>query len=97
MKKTISVKAAIKELQKTFPLINGIKPASEWNLPDAIFLGDVAEGGEIDDLPACDYYNEDFKEKIYIMGVHKKLRAKLKDLGFYPECIDPGTYLAFRS
>ena len=89
-----TINKAVKELSKSFPGITGIK---QYGDQDAIFLGDVAEGGLIDDISACDYYNEDYKEVIYVFGVHKKLRAKLNSLGFYAECFDPGTYVAYRS
>lgn len=94
-----TVKAAIKQLEKAFPKISGIKPLDEWDgrTKGAIFLGDVAEGGEIDGIPACDYYAEDPHERVYVMHVHRKLRDKLQELGFYPECYDPGTWMAFPS
>lgn len=91
---------AIKTLQAQFPNIHGIKDANEWSAGykpgHAIHLGDAAEGGEIEGWPACDYYAEDPLEQQYIMGVHKDLRQALEELGYYPECYDPGTYIAFK-
>lgn len=87
----IRTTTAAKRLSKQFPQIAGIRADG-----DSIFLGDCAEGGTIDDLPACQYYNEDYREVIYIMGVHKKLIEALEKLGFYPECNNPGSYTAYR-
>ena len=62
----------------------------------AIHLGNVAEGGEVNGLPAADYYNEDYAERLYVFGIHKALAKKLDELGFWPESYDPGTWLAYR-
>ncbi len=85
----------VEELKKEFPDISGIKIGHPWNCD--IFLGDCAEGGTIDGHYACNYYGgfEDPSEEIWIMGVHHKLEAKLRDLGFHAECLDPGTYGAY--
>lgn len=98
-----NVKQIILDLKKEFPNINGIKDMSEWNTAwehrknEAIFLGNCAEGGLIDDILACDYYSfeEDPEEEVYEMGVHVKLVKFLKERGFYVECYDPGTYCAY--
>ena len=96
----VTVNTTINKLKKAFPKISGIHDASEWSANydknSVIHLGDCAEGGEIDGLLACNYYTEDYEETVYIMGVHKKLVKLLNDNGFYAECYDPGTYLAFR-
>ena len=99
MKQTKTVYKVIQLLKKTFPNIRGIRDASKWGdyIPNmSIHLGDAAEGGTIGGNKACDYNVIDNEEKVYILGVHKKLRLVLEDNGFYPECHDPGTYLAFR-
>jgi hypothetical protein len=90
---TCRATTVVKRIEKAFPHINGV----EVRRTDEIFLGDVAEGGEIDDFPACDYYSFDFDphEKIYIMGVHKKLKKVVEDCGWFVECGDPGTYYAY--
>lgn len=88
----------IKELQQRFPGIKGIRPGEELGYgAGSIFLGDVAEGGTINDLPACDYYAFEFdpKETIYIMGVHRELHTFLEQRGWHVEPYDPGTYLAY--
>ena len=94
------IDTAVKRLQKAFPNITGIRPGSELGYgDDCIFLGDCAEGGTIDGYGAC-YYNawsDDPNEEIWVLGVHKDLREKLDQLGFFPECHDPGTYLAYRT
>ena len=89
----------IKKLVKAFPNIDGIKSADDWGQKGAIHLGDCAEGGTIDGLPACDYYawEHDPKEKTYILGVHKKLRELVESNGWFVECYDPGTYLAYKA
>ena len=90
---------AIKKLEKAFPGIKGIRECTESWFPneDAIHLGDCAEGGTINDLPACDYYafEIDPEEKIYVMGVHKELRELVKQCGYAVECYDPGTWVAY--
>ena len=90
----------IKALQKAFPGIHSIAPGEDfgWN-PKCIFLGDAAEGGEIDGIAACNYYAYDVdpQETIWVMGVHRKLKAFLEARGWYVECQDPGTYKAFPS
>lgn len=94
------VSTIIKEMKKEFPGISGVMDMCLWDTKyeedEAIHLGDAAEGGGIDGMPACDYYNEDCLEDTYIMGVHKKLRAFLEKKDFSIECYDPGTYYAYR-
>ena len=93
MMKTSTV---IKKLQKAFPDISGIRQDEEC--PDAIHLGNCAEGGTIDGISACDYYGgfEDPKEKIWIMGVHHKLDNLLERLGYYAEPKNAGEYVAYK-
>lgn len=62
----------------------------------AIHLGDCAEGGLIDGVMACNYDADDPQEKIYTLGVHNDLRKALGRIGFFAECYDPGTYIAYR-
>lgn len=101
MEKTTTVKEIIEALKEEFPGISGICDASEWSGKyepgEVIHLGDAAEGGEIDGLPACDYdaYFHDPQEEVYILGVHKALAAFLEQYGYFVECYDAGTYLAF--
>ena len=86
----------INRLIKKFPGISGIRASEELGYAKgAIHLGDCAEGGEIDGIPACDYYNEDYNESIYVMGVHRKLKEELENNGWYAECYNPGMYHAF--
>jgi hypothetical protein len=98
--KMIKIKTAVNKLQKQFPGIDHIMDASEWgDYQDAIHLGNAAEGGEIDGLPAADYYLE-FNSATYDhefgFGVHIKLAKALDKLGFSTEWYDAGTLLAFR-
>lgn len=92
-----TVKQVVKKLQKLFPEINGIKDGAEWSRPGAVHLGDCAEGGTINGVSACDYnaWEHDPQEKIYVLGIHRELEAALNELGWYAECHDPGTYLAY--
>jgi len=87
----------IRHLQKRFPDIHGIKDAEGWGEPGAIHLGNCAEGGEIDGLPACDCYSEDWEEKTYVFGVHRKLRDFISKRGWEVQCHDAGTYLAYEA
>lgn len=87
-------------LKKEFPKINGICASEELGYSKgAIHLGDCAEGGEIDDLPACDYYDfeHDPQEKIYVLGVHKKLAEFVEKHGWYVECWNPGVYQCYEA
>lgn len=91
---------AAKKLSKMFPEIKGICPGEEAGYSKgSIFLGDCAEGGTIDGVSACVYDSgwKDPKEKIWIMGVHKKLYAALDKFGYFAECHDPGTYVAYEA
>ena len=81
----------VNQMKRAFPDISGVEVRSK----EEIFLGNVAEGGTIDGVDACNYYNEDYKEKIWIMGVHKQLREFMEDYGWFVECHDPGTYFAY--
>jgi len=88
---------AIKTLQKMFPDIHGIKAGSEWSGKDedSIFLGDAAEGGEIEGMYAADYnvgWQGDYKS----FGVHTKLNDALTEMGFFAEWYDSGTLIAYR-
>ncbi len=83
----------IKKLKAAFKSINGICKTEDLGYSKGgIHLGDCAEGGTIDDLPACDYYSEDYNEVIYVMGVHKKLQKLVEDHGWFVECCNPGVY-----
>jgi len=92
----------ISKLKKAFPDITGIKDAAEWSGDyepgQVIHLGDAAEGGLIDDLPACDYnaWEHDPQERIYRAGVLLPLADMLEAGGWWVDCHDPGTYLAFK-
>jgi len=96
MKKAMARAKVIKELKAAFLGIDGIMAADDWGAKGAIHLGNCAEGGEIDYLPACDYYAEDYMETTYEMGVHKKLVWFLRERGWFVECHDAGTYLAYK-
>lgn len=95
---TTSKATLIAKLQKEFPNIKGICDGKDRGWGDCIHLGDAAEGGTIDDMPACNYYGFDLdpQETIWVMGVHKKLRDFIEARGWFIECNDPGTYLAYR-
>jgi len=91
----MSVKAEtlVKRLESRFSGITGIYASR----PDEVFLGDAAEGGTIDGLPACDYYayDRDPNEDFYVLGVHRKLAELVENAGWFVECADPGTYYAY--
>jgi len=88
---------AARKLHRMFPGINGIREASFWGRPGAIHLGDAAEGGTIDELPAATMYDEYGLYKLgYEFGIHPKLVKALSDLGFYAEFHDGGTVLAYQ-
>ena len=94
------VSTVIKALEKQFPDIHGICDGEEWGAGEgSVHLGDCAEGGEIDGMPACDYYAaaEDPDEVFYVMGVHRKLRDAVEKLGYWIECWDAGTFIAYRN
>lgn len=86
----------IKKLQRKFPDISGMRVLSDWsgnpNDVNSIHLGDAAEGGEIDGLPAADYYISNPK---WNFGVNPKLDRALKKLGYYSEWYDAGTLMAY--
>lgn len=96
---TLKTQTVVNRLNNAFPKIDGICCGEEMGYGEGtIFLGDAAEGGEIDGNYAC-YYNgwdADPEEKIWIMGVHRKLFDLLGKCGFHAECYDPGTYIAYR-
>lgn len=83
----------IEKLKRQFPGIHGIKPAGEKEAKPAwIHLGDVAEGGQIDELPAADYYGE-FRGGY--PWINPKLEAAIKAIGYHIEWYDPGTLRAY--
>lgn len=84
----------VKRIEKAFPEVSGVEARGN----DQVFLGDVAEGGTINGVDACNYYGyeSDPKERIWVMGVHHELRRVCKEAGFFVECNDPGTYYAYR-
>ena len=93
--KTITEAVAI--LQKQFPEIKGIKDGKEWDCAEAIHLGNAAEGGTINGMPAADMNAPTvFEECGYEYGVHQKLAEALDDLGYFPEFYDAGTLLAWK-
>jgi len=51
--------------------------------------GDEASDG----FRLFDYYNEDYKEKRYIFGVHKEFLELLEKNGWFAEWHDPGTIM----
>ena len=54
-----------------------------------------AEGGveAKDGFNLFDYYAEDFKEKRYVLGVHKEIGNLLEKHGWYAEWNDAGTIM----
>ena len=83
----------VKKIEELFPDISGVEVQSE----NKIFLGNVAEGGMIDNMPACEYNSCacDPDERIWIMDVHIKLNEFIDNAGWFVECHDPGTYYAY--
>jgi len=93
----------VDRIKRKFPKIRGIQVLSDWshNYDDMEFihLGDAAEGGQIDELPAADKYAYEFdpQENTYEMGVHKKLVRELKKHGYdVVEWYDSGTLMAYK-
>ena len=84
----------VKRINEAFPKINDVEARGN----NTIFLGDVAEGGTINGVSACDYYgyDRDPEESIWVMGVHHELAKMVGEAGFFVECQDPGTYFAYR-
>lgn len=80
------VERVVAKIKKAFPEIKGIHKQFDGK---RIFLGNAAEGGTIDGMPAADYYAE------YGYSVHKKLTKLLSGLGYGIEWYDPGTIYAY--
>ena len=90
----------IEGLQERFPGIKYIQDAAEWGgerYKEGIHLGNIAEGGEIDDVPGADYdaWVTDPSEEIYILGIHRKMVEALEEYGYFAEWNDPGTLIAW--
>lgn len=79
----------VEKLKKTFPGIQGIKLTENGR---GVWLGDAAEGGEIDGIPAADYYGE-------FRGGYPwrspKLEKACKEMGLFIEWDSPGTLSAW--
>lgn len=82
------VEQKAEKLKKMFPGIRGIKPEGS----NSIHLGDAAEGGEIDELPAADYYGE-FRSGY--PWISPKLVKAVDSIGYFIEWYDPGTLKAY--
>ncbi len=94
----IQSRKVVQILKQKFLGIEGIKPGDAMGYGEgSVFLGNCAEGGEINDFPACNYfgYADDPNETIWIMGVHRELVHETQVLGYHVECHDPGTYIAY--
>ena len=81
-----AIKKAVEKIKARFEGIYGIRLDS-----NGILLGDAADGGEIDGLPAADYYGE-FRRGY--PWVNPKLEQFLDKLGYMIEWYDPGTLVA---
>ena len=83
----------VRQFNRRFPDTKGVEVRDE----NRIFLGNIAEGGEIDEIPAADYYGYEMdpQEKIWELGVHKQVIEFLRDRGWFAEWYDPGTMFAF--
>lgn len=83
----------VRQFNKRFPDIKGVAVRDD----NQIFLGNAAEGGEINEIPAADYYGDamDPQEKIWVFGVHKEIIKFLEDRGWFAEWYDPGTLFAY--
>lgn len=86
----------LSEFKKCFPT-TWVKGGVEFNGDETCVLW-AGEISQIDGIPAFNYYSfeSDPKEKIYVMGVHKKLVAFAEAHGIFWECHDPGTWVAYR-
>ena len=83
----------IKLLKTMFPGVQGIQ---NWGASEgSIHLGDAAEGGEICNIPAADYYAAD--RPPYNNGVHRRLVDTLELYHYHYEWYDSGTLIAFPS
>jgi hypothetical protein len=82
------------KLQKMFPKISGIREGEGWGAgKGTIHLGDAAEGGQIDNMPAADYYNG---HMMWRDSVNDILNDALEDMGYYYEWWDAGTLIAYK-
>jgi len=96
MANALTVDQAIRDLKCLFPGISDIQDGEAWGGDErykgSIHLGDAAEGGMIDGMPAADSYldnNDTF-------GVHQDLATALDDMGYFAEWYDGGTLLAYK-
>jgi hypothetical protein len=48
-----------------------------------------------DGKPLFQYYNEDYDEVIYVLGIHKEIGTILEDNGWFPEWHDAGTIMFY--
>lgn len=76
--------------------IRGVRAGCDFD-PSGAVLWTGEGAGDIDGLPAFDYYAEDPQEVVYQMGIHKKLVQWAEERGLCWEPYDSGTYLAYRA
>jgi len=48
-----------------------------------------------DERPLFNYYAEDYKEKTYVLGVHREIGDLLEKNGWYAEWYDAGTIMFY--
>ena len=83
------IEQKIAKLNKMFPDIRGMKIHKDKH----IHLGNIAEGGKIDDMPAADYYGEFNGGYAY---VNPKLTKALETMGYQIEWENPGELIAWK-
>jgi len=76
-------------LKAMFPNIDGIHAQGE----EKVHLGNAAEGGEIDEFNAADYYGE-FRGGY--PWINEKLKEAVEGMNYLIEWHDPGTLIAYK-
>ncbi len=81
-----------RQLKEAFPGIEGIEAREDSSGHDTIHLGDAAEGGTIEGLPAADYWGE-FRGSG--QWINPKLEKFLERHSYWIEWYDAGTLTAY--
>ena len=100
MKTRKRIESDIKKIKAKYGKDFFVKPLEDfYDDSKHIGLWMSAEGYDLEpgyEFPIADYYNEDYTERYYEMGVLKKFTKFLEKLGYeHLEFYDPGTLMAY--
>ena len=92
----MAITTTIKKLKAQFPTLD-VVPSEEFDGTEGGLWFKNSTEVESGGYPLFNYYTEDHQEKVYVMGIHRRLGAVLEEAGMFGEPHDSETLMAWES